>query len=231
MTPDLDRSGCDQAAQRRIFYALSVASALACTLLAGRVVLAGSHRYLFLLWNLSLAWIPYLLSRAMVAIHRRWPWWGRPLLLPLALLWLLFFPNAIYLVTDFVHLRHPSDFPWWYDVGLLAAFAWSGCLLAVASLGMVHRLVRGAAGPGTGWLAVAALCGLTGVGVYLGRFLRWNSWDLLLAPRPLLHELLALLLDPRSARQAVGVSLLFAAFLFVCHLSLTAWQAPTRAEQ
>jgi hypothetical protein len=105
-----------------LFYPLALSSALACAILAARILRVESATFIFLVWNLFLAWVPYMWSLWAASIERRHPraWWR--LLLPGAL-WLLFFPNAPYIVTDFVHLRERPPVPLWYDLGLLAAFA------------------------------------------------------------------------------------------------------------
>lgn len=131
------------------FYPLLVSSALAIGLWAGRSWVWAPRGFRFLVWNLFLAWLPYLWSLWALSIQRRQPrrWWR--LLLP-ATLWLLFFPNALYLVTDLIHLHSYPPVPLWYDTGMLIAFAWAGCFLAVASLYSMHQIIRDYAGRAVG---------------------------------------------------------------------------------
>jgi uncharacterized membrane protein len=199
------------------FYPLLLSSALACAILVVRVRLSHSPTYVFLVWNLILAWVPYYWSIAGAALHRRRPaaWWR---LLAPAALWLLFFPNAAYLVTDFVHLEPRGSIPLWFDIGLLAMFAWSGCFLAVASLRAMQALVSAYLGRLASWLFVAVVFGLNGLGIYLGRFLRWNSWDLFLEPRGVLSDALTIVAHPLENRQATGVICMFGALLLVCYV-------------
>jgi uncharacterized membrane protein len=201
----------------RSFYPLALSSSLACAVLAGRVVLSESLGFLFLVWNLFLAWIPYLLSLWVETAHRRRP--RRWSIWLIAGVWLLFFPNAPYIVTDFVHLLYASGVPWWYDVGLIAIFAWTGCFLAVGSLHVMQGLVRRVAGRLSSWLFVLATACLSGLGVYLGRFGRWNSWDALVAPHHLLADIAASLTDRYVLREVAGVTGLFAALLIVCFVT------------
>jgi uncharacterized membrane protein len=191
---------------------LALCSGLACAALAGRVALSGTGHFLFLAWNLILAWMPYLLARVAVRLWRS----RGPLRLAAPAAgagWLLFFPNAPYIVTDLVHLQRDRGFVWWYDVGLVALFALAGLFLAVASLAVMQRLVRAAAGGLAAWLFVLAAAGLGGVGVYLGRFLRWNSWDALLAPHAVLGSVAGILADPSELRHAVGFCAMFGSLL------------------
>jgi uncharacterized membrane protein len=205
---------------RRSLYPVLLSSALAVILFAGRVYLSRTAVFAFLGWNLILAWIPYLLSLWADYLQRHYPryWWG--LFVP-GVLWLTFLPNASYIVTDFWHLTERPPVPIWYDIGLLAVFSLSGLFLAVLSLQVMQRLVRYYAGSTVSWLFVMVVTGLSGLGVYLGRFLRWNSWDLLLHPRGVLADVATRVADPLAHRQTFGVTFLFGAILFLCYLALT----------
>ena len=170
--------------------------------------LVREHRYSidfrFLVWNLVLAWIPLLLSLGVYDAYRR----GRSLLwvAPMIMLWLLFLPNAPYIVTDFVHLSASSRAPLWFDGVELSAFAWTGMLLGFVSLYLVHAVLRDRYGAPFGWSAVLFVLALSGVGVYLGRVKRWNSWDLLTQPGQRLAELHAHVGDPAGLAKAIAVS-------------------------
>ena len=201
-----------------------LSSVLAVALFVGRAYRSQTLIYSFLLWNLILAWIPYLSSLWAERLHGRHPgrWWY--LVVPGAL-WLAFFPNAPYIVTDFWHLRERAGIPIWYDIGLLSAFALTGLFLAVFSLRIMQKLVRKYLGRIISWLFVAVALCLGGLGIYLGRFLRWNSWDLLLNPKLVLGDVAVRLVDPLSYPRTFGVTLLFAALLFVCYLAVTSREA------
>lgn len=217
---NLNRSflrGLHRFLERRFFYKVSLFSLLSIGVLAGRAYLSGEATYSFMLWNLILAWLPYLFALLAVVCDRRYRR-GWTLAIPGAL-WLLFFPNAPYMITDLIHLKSRTPIPVWYDAILLITFAWTGCLLAVSSLHMMQTLVRARVGRRLSWLFVAVTLGLTGLGVYLGRFLHWNSWDIFVRPRSVLAGILAWLANPLHHLGAYGIILLFAAFLFVFYLS------------
>lgn len=203
--------------KQHAFYALLLTSALACGILAARVIRVHRLSYVFLVWNLMLAWVPYWLSLWASANQQRRPreWW---LLIVPGALWLLFFPNAPYIVTDLVHLTVRPPVPLWFDIGLLAAFMLSGCFLAVVSLHTMQSLVRRLAGGLASWLFVGLSVALSGLGMYLGRVQRWNSWDALLYPRDVLADAARPLLYPMSHLHPLGLSALFAAILFVCYI-------------
>jgi uncharacterized membrane protein len=151
-----------------------LSSLMACTFFAFRVFYSGTNNYSNLLWNLFLAWLPYLLSVITSSVYRITPnRWG--LILLLGILWLVFFPNAPYMVTDFYHLDPRPPIPLWFDISLIALFAFTGCFLAIASLRSIHLIVDGFFGKFTGWLFALFTLGLGSLGVYLGRFGRYNS--------------------------------------------------------
>jgi len=181
---------------------------------------AREHRYAtdfrFLVWNLILAWVPLVL--ALVAYdgyrrHRSLLW-----LSPFLALWLIFLPNAPYIVTDFVHLSASSHAPLWFDGVELSAFAWTGMLLGFVSLYLVHAVLRHRFGPPAGWLVVLCVLGLASVGVYLGRVKRWNSWDLITQPGAKLGDVHAHLADPASLAKGLGVTIVVTLLLAAAYL-------------
>ena len=197
--------------------ALALASAASVALLGARIVSTGNLRYSFLAWNLFLAWLPLMFAllacdRYESASGRSWGFLG------LASAWLLFFPNAPYLVTDFYHLGWRPPMPLWYDIGLIAVFAFTGCFLAIASLRTMHLLVDEYLGGFVGWLFVLIALGMAGLGVYLGRFGRWNSWDVLIHPRSLLKEIALQVLNPLDNLGFVGFTLMFTSIMVVFYL-------------
>src|SRR5437867_7878844 len=152
---------------------LLAGSAFCIALALTRDLQTGSGNFRYLIWNLFLAWIPFALA---VFVYDRWRRRrdGLPLLV-LGGLWVLFFPNAPYIATDFVHLQHDPLSPYWYDAVTIAAFAWMGVLLGFASLYLMQTVVRQALGPVAGWVFAVLAIGLGSLGIYLGRFLRLNS--------------------------------------------------------
>lgn len=201
------------------FYPLLLSTILAFGIFGGRIVLSNSWVvYRNLVWNLFLAWVPYFFSFLSAAIHRLFPrqWW---LLIVPGALWLVFFPNAPYIITDFLHLEQRPYVPLWYDILLLATFAWTGCFLAIASLRTMQWVIKTYLGWFVSWFFVAAALGLTGLGIYLGRFSRWNSWDLLFHPKRILYDVLTRFANPLDNLRFFGFTLLFTAFLFVAYLT------------
>jgi uncharacterized membrane protein len=199
-----------------VLAGLGVASALSLGLELVREHRFGAYDFRFLVWNLILAWIPLLLALLVYDRYRR----GSPLLplLPALALWLLFLPNAPYIVTDFVHLSAGSPAPLWLDGVELSAFAWNGMLLGFVSLYLVHAVARHRFGPAPSWIGVLGVLALVSVGVYLGRVKRWNSWDLLTQPGARLAQVQAHLGDPASLTRAAGITFAVTCLLAAAYL-------------
>jgi uncharacterized membrane protein len=199
-----------------VLVGLGAASAICLGLELVRERHFGALDFRFLRWNLALAWIPVLLALFVYDRCRR----GARLigLVPVLTLWLLFLPNAPYIVTDFVHLSATSQAPLWFDGVELSAFAWTGMLLGFVSLYLVHAVVRSRLGAPAGWIGALVALALASAGVYLGRVKRWNSWDLLIHPHGRLAQLHGHLLDPVSLGRALGLTVAMATLLALAYL-------------
>lgn len=183
-----------------------------------RVEYSGSGRYGFLIWNLFLAWIPFIIAyfAHTITLQRKLLY----IVIPIAaFFWLIFFPNAPYILTDFQHLAKPSpELPVWYDVIMLIWFAFTGLLLGVVSLFLMQEIIRREFGRWLGWGLVAAVTALSSAGIYVGRFLRWNSWDIFSNPVHLARYTLQSVQDP--SLQSIGFIGLFGAFFLFLYITL-----------
>jgi len=131
------------------------------------------------------------------------------------LVWLIFLPNAPYIVTDFVHFRAVPSVPLWYDLVLLFASASTGLLLGLLSLREVHFALKRWLSNTLAGVLIFISIGLAGFGVWLGRFQRWNSWDLVTRPHHLLSDIVNTLSQRHELLHAVGVSALLSGILLV----------------
>jgi uncharacterized membrane protein len=212
--------GATEASRRRVLAvgALALTSGFGVALVAFRIAYTGSSEYRNLVWNLFLAWIPFLVALAVYDRHRR----GvsvRRLALPAAV-WLLFLPNAPYLVTDLKYLGEIGGAPEWFDVTMLATFAWVGLLLGFVSLYLMQTVGERAFGVAAGWVAAFGVLALSGFGIYLGRFERWNSWDVVRDPAAIAGALANGLSDPLDYPRALGVTIALGTFLSLGYLML-----------
>lgn len=200
------------ASDRRIatLFALVASSGFCLALLVARMQRTGSEDYEFLAWNLFLAWVPFVFALALYDSWRR----GRlGASLAFGGLWLLFLPNAPYILTDLIHLGTIYGAPLWFDAGMIAAFAFTGLVLGLGSLFLVQLVLTGAFGPRLGWALSLGVIPVCSVGIYVGRFLRLNSWDALTDPHLLAGPMWQFLADPLGAGRFIAVTVLFTGFL------------------
>lgn len=185
-----------------------------CTLVGIRILHTGRLTFLSMIWNLFLAYIPYAISTGLTAwrksaAERQLPGATLPtgrtaslkgFLRALAfIVWLLFIPNSFYILTDLYHLadnHRNSRVPEWFDLALILSFAWNGLLLGVLSTRQIEKLlVPRTTIPGR-WLFLYPVMGLNALGVYTGRYLRYNSWDIITDPFDLLGDILGMIIHP-----------------------------------
>lgn len=185
--------------------AIAILVAWCSLLIAMRVFWSGTLTYAFLVWNLILAAIP--LVAAFVLQSAR----SRITAALAAVTWLAFLPNAPYIATDLMHLKPRAFVPLWYDVVLLLSFAVTGILFGYVSLAEVQQALRARSGHAAAWAAVTAAMFLSAFGIYLGRFRRWNSWEILTDPSMLFADASARILHPRT----LGVTAVYGAALLV----------------
>lgn len=201
--------------------ALLFASGVCLALVMARIIWTANVRYGFLIWNLFLAWLPLVLALVACDEYRdggraNWRFRG------LATAWLLFFPNAPYIFTDLIHLTTRFYGHFWVDLVLILSCALTGLVLGFVSLYLMQGVVMRALGRSASWVFIAAVAGLSGFGIYLGRFLRFNSWDVLFKPVALYHGIGHWAADPFSHPNAYAFPVLFATFLFIAYLMLYA---------
>ena len=201
-----------------VVASLGLLTLFALAMLGARIAYTGSRGHSGVAWNLFLAWIPFVLSLGIYARAKA----GASLrvLLPLGALWLVFFPNAPYLVTDLRHVAPGARVPVLYDVLLFATSAWVGLLLGLISLFLIHAVARRLFGALNAWALVVGVLGLSSFGIYLGGVQRWNSWDVLVHPFALTEQIASGLLDPFAHPRPIGLTVLFTSFLLASYIVL-----------
>jgi len=216
------RNGFRHYRQLALVGSLMFATSVCLGLFALRIAHSHKFAYRYLIWNLFLAWLPILSALVAYNLQRRHSWVNWILVPACALFWLVFFPNAPYLITDIMHLQRQATAPFWYDLILFVAFAWTGFFLGLVSLFMMQELVRRAAGNAASWVFALGVLALSSFGIYLGRFMRWNSWDVFLNPGRLFADVSQQVQDPFTRFQAFVFSVLFACFFLAMYLALVA---------
>jgi uncharacterized membrane protein len=208
-----------------------VLASLACAaFLLVRYLLSGKVAHSFLIWNLFLAWVPYLVAIAvhLARVKAEPPALKRVSVALLSLVWLLFYPNSPYIFTDFVHIMNRSlvgagTKDWlakngllWFDVILYSSFSFIGHFIGLFSIYIVQANLRTLWGRVAGWAAAAAAILLAGFGIYLGRFVRLNSWDLFLSPVSVVSQIA----ESTFGLKPILFSLTFSLFIAISYVIL-----------
>jgi uncharacterized membrane protein len=178
----------------RGFVALIGLTTAGLTLVVARGLLTGHWEFFTMLtWNLFLAFFPLgvVLTLRDIRSSEDGPAWfkSQGLLTAGLLMWLAFLPNAPYIITDLFHIRSVQHIMLWFDTMTIFMFAQTGLLAGLYSTLVVHRMLRPLLGPLTTWGIVLASQFLSSFGIYLGRFGRWNSWDVLANPTSLFQAI------------------------------------------
>jgi uncharacterized membrane protein len=210
------------------FASLAGLSSLVVAMVVVHSAYTGTSFYESLVWNLFLAWIPFGLAVSVYDGFRRGA--GRAQLWAAGILWLLFFPNAPYIVTDFKYLQEWTGAPIWFDIVLVSSAAWCGLLLGFMSLYLMQAVVRRTIGAVNAWLFALAVLTVSSFGIYLGRFQRWNSWDVFTQPGRLAGNVWAQLAQPHEHPKTVAVTVLFTAFLGATYLVFYSFAHPSVIE-
>jgi uncharacterized membrane protein len=210
-----DSNDVSETRKRTLIFAALIAWCGA--LLFARIMRSHSGSYTFLVWNLFLAIIP-----AVAAM-----WFARAKSTAMQIvwfaIWLLFLPNAPYILTDFVHLHPRPGVPLWFDIALLLSFAGTGLLLGYSSLSDVQAVIARRFGHAASWAAALAALLLSGFGIYLGRVLRWNSWDAFSDPLTIASSIARGAVDPLAHPRTIVVTLVYGVGLTLGYL---AYQLP-----
>lgn len=202
----------------KFYFSLVLSLLFSVMLLVSRMSYTQTITYLFLIWNLILAMIPIIISFFVTIFPARFYRIG--VIVPTVMVWLLFFPNAPYILTDLFHLSAISSAPMWFDLVLILSFAWNGLILGVVSLYDMQNFLSRRFTPFLSWVFVFFSIIAGSFGIYVGRYLRWNSWDVLTNPGSLLSDLAARLLQPLVHPRTYGVTIVFSVFLLIVYLMM-----------
>lgn len=191
---------------------------LFCTviLIVIRIVYTENWLFISLVWNLFLAFVPFAVSGLLLKSTKNYKWAQYALLA----LWLIFFPNAPYIITDFVHLDYRAPVPFWYDLVIIFWAAWNGLILGFISLLNIEKFLLTKFSRRIADLCVYTFLVLCAFGVYAGRYLRWNSWDVVASPGDIARDVKHIALNPQDNLRTWGVTLLFSLFMIVCYFTI-----------
>ena len=180
-------------------------------LLMARIVYTRQLTFLFLVWNMFLAFVPYVLTTQFL---RKEDWVENKLKFAVGFfMWLLFIPNSFYILTDLFHLGYTKSVPIWLDLAMILSFAWNGLILGILSVRGVERIVEIHCSPKVNALFIYVIMLMNSLGIYIGRYLRFNSWDVVTNPFDLMIDISKLVMHPFYYKNAWSMILCFSVFM------------------
>jgi uncharacterized membrane protein len=197
--------------------ALMLSSVFSICLAFARVIYTGQLMFLSLIWNLFLAFIPYALTRLLMQrpgwVKNKWKFGAA------GFVWLLFIPNSFYIITDLFHLEERAVIPLWFDLALIFSFAWNGLLMGILSVRQMEKFWQ------SKWkqneiLFIYPIMLLNAFGIYIGRYLRYNSWDVVSNPFGLSEDIVYLLIHPIRNRFDWSMIICFSIFMTLIYLTI-----------
>jgi uncharacterized membrane protein len=187
-------------------------------LLMARIVYTRELTFAFLVWNLFLAFVPYFLSYQLTLrpawIENKWKF------ATVFIIWLLLVPNSFYILTDLFHLYDSKALPRWYDLLLIVSFAWNALLMGILSVRHMEKIIEAMWLYRYDWLFVYPVMWLNALGVYIGRYLRYNSWDVLSNPFELMGDIIHMTLHPFRYKEGWGMIVCFSFFLTILYMTI-----------
>jgi uncharacterized membrane protein len=220
LSPEPPKEGRPVSLNREIDRLLSFSASFSCLLVIIRMIHTGRDTFLFLIWNLFLAWLPYLITRLLTRMTTFRP---KTLFAGLMLAWLLFIPNSFYIITDLFHVSdHYNDrrMPTWYDLAMILSFVWNGLLLGVLSVRQMEKIVKPHLPAHHELFFLYPLMWLNALGVYTGRYLRFNSWNLITEPFQLVTDIARMIIHPLRNQYAWDMIFCFSILMTLMYLML-----------
>jgi uncharacterized membrane protein len=191
-----------------VLLVLCISSGVSVGLFLIRVIVVDNVRYWFMFWNLFLAWLPVLFAfwlRNRLVTTRWWTWQN----LLLTLLWLSFLPNSFYMVSDLIHLENTDEILQLYDVAMMTSLIANGLILGYMSVYVVHQELLKRLKASWAHLLIGLVLLSCGFAIYLGRYLRWNTWDVLINPAALLFDISDRIINPGGYPETFTITLVF----------------------
>ena len=197
---------------------LALSMAFSIALVMARIAYTGKLTFIWMIWNLFLAWVPYRISswlqRHPSVQTSKWKFAA------VSLVWLLFIPNAFYILTDLFHLGVFHNVPNWFDLTLIISFAWNGLLLGILSVRQMEKIMQPHLRGMHELLFIYPIMWLNALGVYMGRYPRFNSWDIVTNPFGIAAYMFRLFYHPIQWKYAWGMVACFSVFMTLVYLTI-----------
>ena len=199
-----------------LYQILVLLTGFCLALVSFRILYTGEWMFAFLIWNLFLAYLPYSISSYIARMDQQL---SKPSLILLLVTWLLLIPNSFYIITDLFHLRKQDVIPLWFDLALIMSFAWNGLIVGVLSVRQIEKILQ-SRWHIYEWLFVLPLMYLNALGIFIGRYLRFNSWDVVTNPLALIKDVGYLVVHPIRNRFDWSMIICFTLLLSIFYLTL-----------
>lgn len=211
------RTAVMQGPYKNIIVLLILSNALSVLLFALRIIGADNTRYWFMVWNLTLAWIAPVIAWILIRRlhHAPWKHW---LNIVLTMLWLGFLPNSFYMVSDLIHVELTGEVNIIFDAVLFTSFIFNGFIAGYLGTYLVHRELLKRMTIPKAYVIILAVFMLSSYAVYMGRVLRWNTWDALLQPAAVLFDVSDTIVRPLSHADAYVITGSFTLLISVFYL-------------
>jgi uncharacterized membrane protein len=205
----------------RIFYALLFSTVVATVLILIGAARSGSTFYLFLIYNMGLAFIPLLLAWWLTFRLKKTAWLT-PGNVVLTLLWLGFLPNSFYMITDLIHAQQSIGIDLLYNIVLILMCIFNALIAGYISLYLIHWALLKRFYYRNVHLLIGGVILLCSFAIYLGRYLRWNSWDVIVNPAGLLFDVSDSVASPSTHPQVFSTTVSF--FFLLTTMYIVLWQ-------
>lgn len=197
---------------------LTLSMGFSIALVMARITYTGKLTFLSLIWNLFLAWLPYMVSGWL---QKRNLAYTNPIkFVVVAFIWLLFIPNSFYIMTDLFHLGEHPNVPNWFDLAMIISFAWDGLLLGVLSVRQMEKMMQQFLPRMRELFFIYPIMWLNALGIYIGRYPRFNSWDIITNPIGLSTYLIRMTIHPIQYKYAWGMVACFSVFMTLVYLTI-----------
>lgn len=183
-----------------------------------RIFFFGSTAFVYILWNILLAFVPFLIS-SILLLHTNKNNIIKPFFIIGFILWFVFLPNAPYVITDFIHLGRIRAVPIMFDIFVLFSSAWVALLLGLYSIAHMEKILLSKFSKKVVNIIILITILFTSFGVYLGRYLRFNSWDFFISHNSLLASIGKIFTQSSNYANVYGYTLLFFFFIYISYLS------------
>jgi uncharacterized membrane protein len=208
-------------ARQRVVLGLVGMTIVSLGLYLGGVIQNHSSEFSYMAWNLFLAWLPLLLAAGIVRSLRKnlWSSW-KPL--TLTILWLVLLPNSFYMISDFIHIQEVQRHDLLYDIVMFTSFIFTAALIGFVSLYLVHLELAKRLRARQANVLVGTIVLLCSFAIYLGRDLRWNSWDVLVNPAGILFDISDRIIHPFAYGSMFTTTISF--FVLISSMYIVGWQ-------